>query len=199
MNIVTIFALYTINYLRTRLALTMSGRSNVDNISKLFNSCINVSVSIVCCIFYLVTYNIDYVNLLHDMSIGFYLYDLILVIKRRQYIFIIHHLITIYSMDKWLPININDIEGNMLVVKYLVLETGNFSIYRVSYKKHTNIDVTLNDLLLELCNMVMRIIFAMYCFTITQDIEKLCVVSMMLSGAIFWSSKLIPQVLKKIK
>lgn len=172
---------------------------NIDNISKLVNSCINVSVSILFCLLYLVSYNMSYVFVLHKLSIGFYLYDLVLVTRLRQYIFVFHHLLTIYSMNKWLPRHGGDAEGNLLVMKYLILETGNLLIYRVSYKKYIGESVTLNDLMFEFYNMIMRMIVAVYCMCVVKDTEKLYVLAMLLSGALLWMKKLIVQIMNEIK
>jgi len=167
---------------------------NINNISKLLNSCINVICSVTLCLLYLVSYDIYYVHILRKMSVGFYLYDLILVLKLRQYIFIMHHYITIYAMDRWLPSHEGDSEGNLLVMKYLILETGNLFIYRVSYKKYLSINVSLNDLMFEFYNMIVRIIVAIYCICVVKDIEKIYVLTILLGGALLWTKKLIVQI-----
>jgi len=185
--------------MKYKIASLYPNMRNIDNISKLVNSYINVSVSIVFCLLYLISYNTYYTSVLRKLSIGFYLYDLVLVTKLRQYVFIIHHLLTIYSMDKWLPNYNEDSEGNLLVMKYLILETGNLFIYRVSYKKYISINITLNDLMFEFYNMIMRIIIAIYCMCVVKDTEKLYVLAMLLSGALLWTKKLIVQIMTEIK
>lgn len=200
-TIQSVFILYIVNYfyMRYKLNSLYPNMRNINNISKLVNSCINVSVSIIFCLLYLVSYNMSYVFVLRKLSIGFYLYDLVLVTKLRQYVFIIHHLLTIYSMDKWLPNHGGDFEGNLLVMKYLILETGNLLIYRVSYKKYISVNITLNDLMFEFYNMIIRIIVAIYCMCVVKDTEKLYVLAMLLSGAILWTKNLITQIVNEMK
>jgi len=84
-------------------------------------------------------------------------------------------------------------------MKYLILETGNLLIYRVSYKKYIGKSVTLNDLMFEFYNMIMRIIVAVYCMCVVKDTEKLYVLVMLLSGALLWLKKLIIQIVNEIK
>jgi len=196
MNITFVFTVYMLNYVYMKFKMNSlyPNMTNINNISKLVNSCINVSVSIVFCLLYLVSYDMSYVFVLRNLSVGFYLYDLVLVTKLRQYVFIVHHLLTIYSMDKWLPNHVGDSEGNLLVMKYLILETGNLFIYRVSYKKYISVNITLNDLMFEFYNMIVRIIVAIYCMCVVKDTEKLYVLVMLLSGALLWTKKLIIQI-----
>lgn len=201
MNLSFVFIIYMLNYfyMKYKLTTVYPKMTNINNISKLVNSCINVSISIVFCVLYLVSYDTSYVFVLRKLSIGFYLYDLVLVAKLRQYVFVIHHLLTIYSMDKWLPNHSGDSEGNLLVMKYLILETGNLFIYRVSYKKYISESITLNDLMFEFYNMIVRIIVAIYCMCVVKDTEKLYVSVMLLSGALLWTKRLIVQIMNEIK
>ena len=200
-TIKSILFIYTVNYLfiQDSLERLYPNMRNVCNISKLTNSYINVGVSIIICTLYLITYDMNYIVVLRKLSIGFYLYDLIIVLKRRQYVFIVHHLLTIYSMNKWLPRHGGDTEGNLLVMKYLILETGNLFIYRVSYKKYIGTTIMLDDLILEFYNMMIRIIVAFYCICIVKDNEKVYVLMILLSGTLLWTKNLIIQIMNEIK
>ena len=200
-TIKSILFTYTLNYLfiQDSLERLYPNMRNVCNISKLTNSYINVGVSIIICTLYLITYDMSYIVVLRKLSIGFYLYDLIIVLKRRQYVFIVHHLLTIYSMNKWLPRHGGDTEGNLLVIKYLILETGNLFIYRVSYKKYIGTTIMLDDLILEFYNMMIRIIVAFYCICIVKDNEKVYVLMILLSGTLLWTKNLIIQIMNEIK
>ena len=197
-----VFTVYILNHfcIKYKIVSSYPNMRNVDNILKLVNSCINVSVSIFCCLLYLISYNTSYMFILREMSIGFYLYDLVLVTKLRQYAFIIHHLLIIYYMDKWIPNHNGNFEGSLLVMNYLILETGTIFIYRISYKKYFCESITLNDLMFEFYNMIVRtIVIIYYCICVIKDTEKLYVLVMLLSGAILWTNKLIVQIMNEIK
>ena len=106
----------------------------------------NNAVSLIHCVSFIIHYNYDYnMNYTIHMSIGFFIYDLLYILRRiyhfertkrsneckKQLPFIAHHIAGIYILYSSMTIT----HGEYILDAYLLLEKSNIMIY-VSYYLH---------------------------------------------------------------
>jgi len=120
-----------------------------DKLAKLCPTVCHASVCVLTSLYYLIYKQNMILHFIRQWSISYFVYDSLWHIKKRNILYIIHHLASIVVFENFLPKNVNDSDGNLIILGIFASELGNFSVYRVNYKIYTKKKISNIDILLE--------------------------------------------------
>lgn len=171
-----------------------------DGISSLVMSMCHAGICSFYCFMYLVFHDYSYISEINYWSTGYFLYDTILYIIKWNPLYITHHIGSIIVFNFFHPQNIEDLDGNLIILGALISELGNFAVYNVNYKMYTCKIVTSWDLLFECAAfLIWRGLFGIYIMYNMQNILCKLIVAIFWFVSIKWGLAIYTQYRKKVK